>query len=110
MKFDEDTLKFIGESVREAMASEIGSNLDGDVNFKTIALECSSDLTYEYMQYIAAVDDQEARDKHIKNMQYIKETLKHIENVKKYDIYSSIINVTGIVIAQMIKAGIKSVI
>ena len=110
MKFDADTLKFVGSLVKESMANEMGPVLDEDPEMKALALECSSDLTAEYMQYIAAVNDPKVRERHLKNMQHIKQTLKHIENAKKYDAYSAIINVTGIVIAQMIKAGIKSVI
>jgi len=110
MKFDEKTLKLIGGIVKEAMENEMGTVLDDDPVSKALALECSSDLTCEYMQYIAAVNDPVIREKHLKNMQHIKQTLKHIENAKKYDTYSAIINVTGIVIAQMIKAGIQSVL
>jgi len=108
-KFDRETLELFGKIAKNTLETELDGKLDEDPETKVKVLECQSDLTMEYMSYMAA-DDPVEKEKHLQNMKHIKQTLMHIENTKNYKAWRVAINVTGIIIAQMIKAGIESVL
>ena len=110
MNFDEDTLKLFGKIAKNALEEELKGKFDEDMETKKLLMDCQSDLTMEYMKYMSADDNTPEKAKHLRNMKHIKQTLLHIENQKKYQAYRVAINVTGIVLAQMIKAGIESVL
>jgi len=112
MDIDKETLKVISDIVRSELSAEIVKAFGEDAKDDPLtlsALDCSSDLTLEYMQYMYEKDD-EGKQKHLDNMKHIKQTLKHIENVKKYEFYSTTLNIMGKVIAKVIIAGISTMV